>query len=340
MITIIIKSFNRPYYLDRCLQSITKFVQGDYNVVILDDGTPEKYLQKIMTLHPFAEILKSDQYNEKVKKIEDNIISGQDISGFDIPTKLWYKTVEKAYDYVLVTEDDVWFTKLVHISNLALDMKNNKIELLKLGWFGNFSDEKNINLSSITEDILGIVPKKLFLSSQFIMDCFMFNRFKFFTVLYKLGLVDNNTQKKYWVLNSIAMGIYRKNYWLHIWKNSKGKVDEKQQLSNAAAYYHQNKKNPNTLARLKNEVLKTTFQSSATNSYHQYNIHFDVNYFNHLINEAWLSESFDAMENFPKDFSFNYFAKFIDDKINLEEFRNWVFKFKEQYRNLGANVDD
>ena len=340
MITIIIKSFNRPYYLDRCLQSITNFVQGEYNVVILDDGTPQKYLQKILSLHPYIEILKSDQYNDKVEKIEENIISGTDISGFDIPTKLWYNTVEKANEYVLVTEDDVWFTESVHISNLALEMKENNIHLLKLGWVGNFSDEKNIEVSTINENILGLIPKKLFLSSPFIMDCFMFNRFKFYTVLYKLGIVDNNTQKKYWVLNSIAMGIYRKNYWLHIWKNSKGKVDEKQQLSNAAAYYNRNKKNPNTLARLKNEILKTTFQSSATNSYHQYNIDFDVNYFNHLINEAWLSGSFDAMENFPNDFSFDYFVKFIDEKINVEEFRTWVSKFKEQYRNLGAKVDD
>ena len=37
---IIIKSFNRPYYLDRCILSILKNVKGDFKIKIVDDGTP------------------------------------------------------------------------------------------------------------------------------------------------------------------------------------------------------------------------------------------------------------------------------------------------------------
>ena len=44
---IIIKSYNRPYYLHRCLQSIKENVLGNYKVIIVDDGTPQKYLDKI-----------------------------------------------------------------------------------------------------------------------------------------------------------------------------------------------------------------------------------------------------------------------------------------------------
>lgn len=40
---ILIKSFNRAFYLDRCLQSIENFVEGDYTVKILDDA-PKKLL--------------------------------------------------------------------------------------------------------------------------------------------------------------------------------------------------------------------------------------------------------------------------------------------------------
>jgi hypothetical protein len=57
------------------------------------------------------------------------------------------------------------------------------------------------------------------------------------------------------------------------------------------------------------------------------------------MNEAWLNDKFDAMQNFPNDFSIEYFESFFDEKINKEEFRNWVKKFKEQYRNLGVQVD-
>jgi hypothetical protein len=38
MVNIFIKSFNRPFYLDRCLQSIEIFVEGDFFVKVLDDG--------------------------------------------------------------------------------------------------------------------------------------------------------------------------------------------------------------------------------------------------------------------------------------------------------------
>ena len=45
---VIIKSFNRPYYLERCLHTLYTYVTdltGD--VYVLDDGTPEIYLAKI-----------------------------------------------------------------------------------------------------------------------------------------------------------------------------------------------------------------------------------------------------------------------------------------------------
>ena len=85
--------------------------------------------------------------------------------------------------------------------------------------------------------------------------------------------------------------------------------------------------------------MKTTFQSSATNSYHKYGYNFDVNLFNYFINEAWFKDDFDSLENFPNDFSLDYFEEFIHDNISIEEFRKWVAHFKNQYQNLGADVN-
>ena len=64
-----------------------------------------------------------------------------------------------------------------------------------------------------------------------------------------------------------------------------------------------------------------------------------MNLFNHLINEAWLAGEFDALENFPKDFSTEYFETFIKEKINIQEFRKWTECFKNQYRNLGCEIE-
>lgn len=339
MTHILVKSFNRAYYLDRCLQSIYRYVKGDYKIVVLDDGTPKKYLDKIRTTFPEVEIRLSEQYVQKVKVIQENLETGKEIDGFQIPTNLWYEAVQKATDYVLVTEDDVWFIEKIQLNELVSQMRNHKVDLLKLGWLGHlkpnsFGDSMELTHSMVAENLKGI-----FTSNQFVMDLVMYNKFKFFSLMYRLGIMDNETKRKYWTLNSILMGLWRKEYWLYVWKDADHKVDEKQQLRNAAVWLHKNKSNPNMVGLTKNNNLRTTFQSSATNSYHKYNVDFDVNYFNHLLNEAWLKDDFDSMENFPKDFSIDYLDQFLDEKVKREEFHTWVEKFKNQYRNVGVQID-
>lgn len=336
MIQILIKSFNRAYYLDRCLQSIQKFVKGDYEIIVLDDGTPEKYLNKIRKKYPEVEIQLSSQYSRKIKAIQENLETGKEINGFQIPTDLWYNAVKNASDYVLVTEDDVWFTEEINLSELANEMQENTIHLVKVG---RMKSNVSADVQSITSTIYLSTPKNLWTAPPFLMDWFMFNKFKFFSILYRLKLVDNQTKREYWQLNSILMGFWRKDYWLYVWKDIGEKVDEEMQLKNAVLWYRKNKRNQNLIGTTKTNHLKTTFQSSATNSYHQYGFNFDVNYFNHLMNEAWLKDELDSFQNFPKDFSLSYFEQFLDEKVDKKAFHSWVEKFKEQYRKTGAEVD-
>lgn len=330
MTHLLIKSFNRPFYLDRCLQSIERFVSGYFKVIILDDGTPQHYLDKIKEKHPHVEIRKSAQYDEKTNAIKENIISGKEIDGFKIPTDLWRSAVQDAPEYVLVTEDDVWFTEPVDLQAYTAEMKKFNIDLLKLG---NPRGRKiNKDYKKITSTLFAENLSGIFTANAWLMDCLMYNKWKMFSILYRFGIVDNFTRDKYWKLNSILMGLWQKEYWLYVWKDAAGRVDEKQQLRNAATWLHKRKSNPNLIANVTQNKMKTTFQSSATNSYHKYGVDFDVNYFNHLINEAWLNGTFDPMENFPEDFSLHYFDKFLDEKINKEELHSWVAKFKAQYQ--------
>lgn len=336
---ILIKSFNRPFYLDRCLASVYKFVKGDFIIKVLDDGTPQKYLEKIQQKYPEVQILLSDNSALKTLAIKENLKSGKIIDGFQIPTNFWIESAKNASDYFIMTEDDVWFTERININELQNVAEKFKINLLKLGWLGIKSEENLPKESILSEKIFAAKPSKLFLSNRFWMEAFFYNKFKFFTILYKLGKVDNETRNHYWALNSILMGLYKKEYWLEIWKGIDGKVDEKRQLVNASVFYKKHQKNPNFISRLKTEVMKTTFQSSATNSYHDYGYNFDVNLFNHIINEAWFNGDFDALQNFPNDFSIDYFSSFVKDEINVEEMRKWISHFKNQYENLGADVD-
>ncbi|MDR2121579.1 MAG: glycosyltransferase [Flavobacteriaceae bacterium] len=340
---ILIKSFNRPFYLDRCISSIYRWVEGKYNIKVLDDGTPGKYLNKIQKKYPEITIVKSENYTEKEKAIEENLHEGKEINGFKIPTRLWTQAVREASPYFIITEDDVWFTKKINVDSLEKIMTKENISLLKLGWLGNTTLSDGCTHYKINSDITAVHPN-LFTAPFFIMNGFFFNKFKFFSLLYKLGLVTNETKSKYWVLNSILMGMYKKEYWLEIWKNANGKVDEKQQLLNASMYYRKHKKNRTLIAQLTTEAMKTTFISSATNSYHSYGYKFDVNRFNHIINEKWNNDEFDPLENFPKDFSERYISSFLDDakneKATSSEWKKWAEKFKAQYRDQGCEVDE
>jgi hypothetical protein len=339
MTEILIKSFNRPFYLDRCISSIYLNVFGSFKIKVLDDGTPKKYLDKIREKYPEVEIHLSGSYEKKIEAIAENLKTGKAVNGFEIPTKFWYENVKTASEYVIVTEDDVWFTTPINVDNLQEQARKFDINLLKLGWLGNEGERKDLILNPTSDDLESAQPKDLLLLNKKLMTAFFHNQYKFFTILYKLKIVDNLTPLKYWSLNSILMGFYKKDYWLDIWKDMDGKVDEKKQLINASLFYRRNKNNPNFISRLKTEAMKTTFQSSATNSYHEYGFDFDVNLFNYLINEAWLKGEFDAMENFPKDFSIDYFKSFVSEKINIPEFEKWVNKFRIQYEEMGCNTN-
>lgn len=339
MTDILIKSFNRAFYLDRCLYSIHRYAKGEIRITVLDDGTPSKYLDKIKEKYPEVVIKLSAQHDYKVNSIRENIESGKEIDGFKIPTDLWMDSVSESTDYVFVTEDDVWVTQEIDFDLLTNEMKQFDIHLVKLGWLGNQDLKTKPTDKKLSSQLILMDLSKVFSSNQFTMDLLLYNKFKIYSILYRFGLSEKFSSRQYWQLNSILMGLWKKEYWLHVWKDAKGKVDEKQQLRNSATWLHKNKNNPNLVAHTQNNFLRTTFQSSATNSYHQYGFDFDVNYFNHLMNEAWIEGKFDSMKDFPNDFTINYFEKFMDDNIDKKEFHLWVENFKNQYRKSGYLID-
>lgn len=339
MINILIKSFNRPFYLERCIKSIQENVLGNYQILVLDDGTPEKYLKKLQEKFPKIIIKKSEQYNEKVEAIEENLKSGKEINGFKIPTELWIEAAKNASGYFIMIEDDVWFTDKINLDEIVIELQKNNIQLLKLGWLGN------PNLSSkhqnISEKINREIPKFITTTQPF-LDWIFQDKYRFYSLLKKLKFVKPNAFYDYYVLNSIAMGFYQKNYWLAIWSDFTNEVNEKKQLLNAISYYNKHK-GQNFLARFHQEIMKTTFSSSATNSYHKYNIDLNINKVNHILNEEWLIGNLDSMQNFPKDFSDDYIISFFNknnfSELEINNWKLWTQKFKQQYQQIGCNTD-
>ena len=340
MTDIFIKSFNRPYYLDRCLQSVFRFVKGEFQVVVLDDGTPEKYLEKIQSKFPEIEIRTSNQYQFKIKSIQENLETGKQIDGFKIPIPLWKDAVKNGSEYMIMTEDDVWFTEEIDVDKLTNYMKEFDMALIKLGWIS----QKKIKSKFIplNQELLAVEPEIFTAPRWFMKDFFFRNKWKVFSLMYKLGLVDNHTKTEYWAMNALLMGMYRKDYWLAIWETLELKVDEKEQLVNATEWYRKNRQK-NRFGKLNYEMMKTTFVSSATNSYHKYGDELDINQFNFIMNEAWFDGELDSMNNFPKDISEKVYLKILTEKnepkAQPEAWKNWAEMFKEQYRKQQVEVE-
>ena len=338
---IIIKSFNRPHYLDRALFTIYKHVKGNFKVRIVDDGTPEKYLDKIQTKYPEIEIIKTSNYPKKVQAISENLKTGAKVDGFTIPINDWKKVVEEASDHFIMTEDDVWFTKDINSDELVDVMQKHNSSLIKIAWISN----RKISAKIIKEEnSVQFLQPQLFAAPRWIMDCFFENKFKVFSILYRLNVVNNNTKSEYWMLNALLTGLFDKKYWLYLWSTLDKKVNELEQIKNATQWYREHKSNPYLYAKLNDLVIKTTFQSSATTSYHEhYGINLDINRFNHLLNEAWYDGELEVTTDLPKDISHDKIKNILDknatEDCNTTLWDAWTQQFKQQYILQEVDVD-
>lgn len=338
---IIIKSFNRPYYLDRCLQSIYKnVIDSDFTIKILDDGTPEKYLTRLKEKYPEIQIFKSESYNEKSAQITS------DNAHFDnnqaiIPIKLWIEAAQNATDYFLLLEDDIWLTEKINLNATQTFLTTKKIFFLKLFWLGNdkLQEKKLIEKTGF----INVYKPQLFASNPLLFRIiFRMHRWKSREILTFLRIYSKEKFLKYYTIYSVAGVIFKKEYFLNLWKNHNNSIDENLQLFNAVKFYN---KNPDlNFAQTTVEIAKTGFMSSATNQYKKYEgVDLDMFAFNRILNEAWYKNNFDVMEGFPKDLDQEKINKILEHEnhpfAQKKEWQKWVERFKRQFQSFGCNID-
>lgn len=335
---ILIKSFNRPYYLDRCLFSINKFVENsNYSIKILDDGTPQKYLDKIQIKYPNVTILKSNYYDEKSEIIENNLT----IKNKNIPIDFWLNTVKNSTDYFLLLEDDFWFTSSINLDDLQIKLNNDNVQLLKLIWLGNNHLISNNTLKN--NDLYEIYKPKVFTKNLLLFKLiFNFHRFNFHKIITFLKLYTLERDLNYYHIYSVAGVVFKKDYFLSLWINNNNKVDEKLQIKNALDYWGKNPKMK--FAKTKNEILKTGFISSATNQHKEYEDEkIEMFEFNKIINESWFNDDFITTKNLNFDLNENEIESILD-KTNAknaqkEAWKKWVESFKNQFRKIHCTID-
>ena len=332
---ILIKSFNRPYYLARCIQSIYDNVLDEKIAIkILDDGTPEKYLRKIKLNFPDVIILKSKFYIQKSEALE----KGLDFEITDIPIDLWINAARDASEYFVLLEDDIWFTQKINLKETEEIAIEENIFFLKLFWLNNSKlihgkTKKLNNFITLYDPI--VFTKNPFLY-RLIFGITRFGNRKFMKLF---RLYSDERALNYYSIYGVAGAIFNKKYFLSLWDNHNFKVDENLQLRNAVSFWKKNKKVQ--FARTISEYVATGFSSSATNK--SFNPgKFDIFTFNKLLNEAWLNNDFDVMDTIPNDLNSSKICKILSDhdnqSANVNDWKIWLTNFKKQFQEIGCNI--
>jgi glycosyltransferase involved in cell wall biosynthesis len=334
---IVVKSFNRPYYLERCLRSIEQYVTGAYTVRVLDDGTPPEYLVRIQELFPTITIAYSPRYEQKVAALRRHVAGGAAFDERVIPIAFWKAEITKCSDIFLLLEDDIWLTEPLDLGAMAKQMREHRLVTVKLSWLGNsrlVMGQRRL-LADNLEEIIPDIP----LATRLVF----LNDLRARSVLYRLGLLrffktDMEYQLPLYALYSVASAFFDKAYWLHLWEDSQMSIDEAQQLRRAVQWQRQHRPR---FAKMQREITKTSFITSATNMFA--GINFDVFRFSHHLNQAWLQGELDAMRGFPRDLPEDYLREFLetahDPHTTYPEWQRWTARFKGQYQRMGCEVE-
>ena len=335
---IFIKSFNRPYYLDRCIESVLLNVaDGNLSIIVLDDGTHPKYLDRIKEKYPSVEIKLSPFYDEKVNKISKFLLEGEPIREMEIPTQFWLSSIEeKTEDYFIILEDDIWFKDKLDVDATVELMKSRHICMLKLFYFNN----SRLVSGTLTEasSMVNVVKPSLFTRNEYLFKKLLLgNPFRIWSVLGRFN-IKNKSVINYYTIYNVAGAVFSKKYYAHLWKGFKGTVNENEQLIKALNFYNTEKSVQYGV--VKKDVLNTSFSSSATNRFAE--IDFDPFIYNHLLNESWYDGSLKPMSGYPQDISEEEIESILNKNKNksasVGEWRKWVNRFKDQYRKIGFSV--
>ncbi|MBF9222155.1 glycosyltransferase family protein [Hymenobacter ruricola] len=334
---IVVKSFNRPFYLERCLRSIERYVTGTYTVRILDDGTPAQYLRRIQELFPHVKIAHSPRYEQKAAALHRHVAGEGQFDERIIPISFWKAQIEECTDIFLLLEDDIWLIEPLDLDFMAQQMRQHRLATIKLSWLGNprLVPGRRLPLAENLEELVPEIP----LATRLVF----LNELRVRSVLFRLGLLrffkpDLEYQLPLYALYSVASAFFDKSYWLHLWEDSQVSIDEAQQLRRAVQWQRQHRPR---FAKSQREVTKTSFITSATNMFA--GVDFDVFRFSYHLNQAWLRGELDAMRGFPRDLPEDYLRTFLeaahDPRTTYSEWTRWTGCFKAQYQRLGCQTE-
>jgi hypothetical protein len=333
---VFIKSFNRPYYLERCLHSLAMHVTGVDRIIVLDDGTPSPYLDKIKALFPMVTIYRSEGSGKKQEAIKHHLSGNLPYALKNIPARFWRNNIAKASNFFLLLEEDAWITGPIDLGEIEKIMERDSLATTKLFWCGNENLIRG-KKRKINQDIEEIIPQLPF-RNPIIGNLLLPDKFKIRTLLTKLRILRHGWIAPFYSLYTVSSSVYQKAYWLTIFTGASEGINEGDQLFQALKWHRHHR--DTRYAKSSVQKVKTSYITSATNGFKS--ISFDFIRFNHRMNEAWLESRLDSMQGFPEDFSVSHLSQYLDNNdvhCNRNLWVKWIDAFKGQFIKSGCVID-
>lgn len=331
-IDVYIKSFNRAYFLDRCLYSLYTYLKGSFQIYVLDDGTPNVYLDKLRSKYPNTIFLSSPEAELKRTQISSSSIGEKELISKTIPLKFWRDTIASGSDKFLLWEDDIWLTETVDLNCYVDLMIDKNINEVKIRWWGN----ENTNVGSripLSQDIESVQPQVHWLAESMVK-----NRFYIHSICILLHLIKKTYFLQLYTYYEVAGVLFDKKYWLYLWPEDMERIEEMIQLGKAAEYARKHKNS--LFAKTIKEKGRSTYLTSSAGIMNDKD-GFSMSRVNYYLNEAWSAGSLNALDNFPFNFKIETLYSILenaDDPLaEPEKWENWSLNFQKHFESIGCS---
>lgn len=314
MITTFVKGHSRAAYLDRCIRSIERNVLGHGPIVLLNDGLPRKYLDRLLVLHPALQVRNSFKVTDPPARPEERSAPAYD------PARFWTREIGRdTGDYVIVMEEDSWFTHGFDLPLVVRNLAANNAMMLRFAW--NSSAILAAENETIFTAVLGA-------------DCAI----RYYSPTIK-------SQAEAYKIFSFAHAIFRRDYWVACYEPAPNWMAEREVLKHALMHLQRRQalgEQPR-FCDFGREVVRVSFGSTSREDGGGFGVkhRIDPAPYNAALDDAWLKGELDPMADYPADFGDATRLKVFGGALTQGQIDDWVqwrADYVAMYRRMGCDV--
>jgi hypothetical protein len=290
MTNVYIKSFARPFYLDRCIRSIRFNLQGYDRIVVLDDGTERAHLDRIRALHPDVEIRSSGADDGKMALLREEKFS-EIAERYPSAPRFWVAEIDKdPHDYTLVLEDDAWLSRHVDLTTLVPHLAEKNTAICKLWWSNPAHHVTERSAAPLGPGI------------------------EFFAM-------DNDLAEAARTIWIVAFALFRRDYWLSAVSQAKRLGDERSQFAAALSFAAAH---PGlSFAKTERRCVHQGWAVPARSTPEYYGKKLIQHRFMDALNAAWMDGDLSPLHGYPQDFPTDMITSILSRGLADDDVRAW-----------------